>query len=203
MRSAVIHGLLLAVMLIYGYRTWTRDKSTKPDLGSVVLWDKNASEIAFLEYKSDKKDLKIERRGDGDNAFWWAVEGITEKKIKPPEEQRAHPAATAGGRRGEEDARVPTRQGRRRARRQLLRGARAARSRTGHGRDEEAVQARHVEGDDHRQLQERAAARVPDRNVAVLRLRSLRPRYERQARLHPVEEDAVGFRGRRVDHPSH
>ena len=27
MRGALIHGVLLAVMLIYGYRTWTRDKT--------------------------------------------------------------------------------------------------------------------------------------------------------------------------------
>ncbi len=32
--GALIHGVLLAVMLIYGYRTWTRDKSVKPDRGA-------------------------------------------------------------------------------------------------------------------------------------------------------------------------
>ena len=37
MRGALIHGVLLAVMLVYSYRTWTRDKTIRPDLGSVVI----------------------------------------------------------------------------------------------------------------------------------------------------------------------
>ena len=36
MRGALIHGVLLAVMLVYGYRTWTRDKTVQPNVGNVV-----------------------------------------------------------------------------------------------------------------------------------------------------------------------
>ena len=65
MRSALIHGVLLAVMLVYAYRTWTRDKTVQPELGSVVLWDKSEGDLVSIELKNEKKDVKIERRGDG------------------------------------------------------------------------------------------------------------------------------------------
>ena len=55
MRGALIHGVLLAVMLVYGYRTWTRDQTVQPDLGSVVLWDKTDAELASIELKTEKK----------------------------------------------------------------------------------------------------------------------------------------------------
>ncbi len=48
MKGAFIHGGLLAVMLVYGYRTWTRDKTVKPDLGSVTLWDQNAADLVSV-----------------------------------------------------------------------------------------------------------------------------------------------------------
>ncbi|MCW5808438.1 MAG: hypothetical protein KIT31_39170, partial [Deltaproteobacteria bacterium] len=65
MRSALIHGVLLAVMLVYGYRTWTREKPVKRDLGEVEMWNKSANDLVAVEYKSDKKTLKLERRGEG------------------------------------------------------------------------------------------------------------------------------------------
>ncbi|HEU0036673.1 MAG TPA: DUF4340 domain-containing protein [Kofleriaceae bacterium] len=83
MKSAVIHGVLLLVMLVYGYRTWTRDKSVKPNYGDVVLWNKRDSDLVAIEYKSDKKTVKLERRGDGANAYWWGTETTIEKKPKP------------------------------------------------------------------------------------------------------------------------
>jgi hypothetical protein len=65
MKGALIHGVLLVVMLVYGYRTWTRDTSTKPNLGAVVLWDKTDADLVAVEYKSDKKIVRLERRGAG------------------------------------------------------------------------------------------------------------------------------------------
>ncbi len=50
MRGALVHGILLAVMLVYGYRTWTRDKTVKPDVGQVVLWDKTDADLVSIEY---------------------------------------------------------------------------------------------------------------------------------------------------------
>ncbi|MEJ7598731.1 MAG: hypothetical protein WKG01_12555 [Kofleriaceae bacterium] len=108
MKSALIHGILLAVMLVYGYRTWTRDKTIQKNLGSVVLWDKSESDLVSLEYTTDKiedklpgkpqkkKTVRIERRGAGAAAYWWGIETTVDKKEKPPEVPKVDPAAGSG-----------------------------------------------------------------------------------------------------------
>ncbi|HWO23618.1 MAG TPA: DUF4340 domain-containing protein [Kofleriaceae bacterium] len=102
MRGALIHGILLAVMLVYGYRTWTRDKTVKPDRGSVVLWDKAEAELASIEYKTERKTVRLEQRSDASGAYWWGQETTIEKRPKPvekkpeekkPEEKPADPKA--------------------------------------------------------------------------------------------------------------
>jgi len=95
MRSALIHGVLLAVMLVYGYRTWTRDKSVKPDLGSVELWSKSESDLASIEFKSEKKTVHLDHRKDGKDDYWWGTETTVEKKPKPkPPEPKPAPAGS-------------------------------------------------------------------------------------------------------------
>ena len=81
MRGAVIHGVLLAVMLVYGYRTWTRDKTVQPNVGSVVLWNKSEADLVSIEYRSPKKIIKIERKPQG---YWWGAETNIVTKAKPP-----------------------------------------------------------------------------------------------------------------------
>ncbi len=82
MKGAIIHGVLLAVMLVYGYRTWTRDKTVGPDLGSVVLWDKADSDLVSIEWKSDTKIVKLERR-TGTETYWWGSDTTITKTPKP------------------------------------------------------------------------------------------------------------------------
>src|SRR5438874_1624208 len=100
MRGALIHGALLVVMLVYGYRTWTRDKSIQPDLGSVVLWDKGDADLVSLELKSDKKITKLERRTQGGETYWWGIETTIETKpkteVKPPEPPKPAEGSGAG-----------------------------------------------------------------------------------------------------------
>ena len=83
MRGALIHGVLLAVMLVYGYRTWTRDTTIQPDLGSVVLWDKTDADLTAIEFRTEKTINRLERRGQGKDAYWWGLETTIEKKPKP------------------------------------------------------------------------------------------------------------------------
>ena len=97
MRGALIHGVLLVVMLVYGYRTWTRDTTIKPDLGAVVLWDKHEADLVSLELSTEKKITKVERRGQGGEAYWWGIETTIEKKPKPPEVKPAEPPKPAEG----------------------------------------------------------------------------------------------------------
>lgn len=96
MRGALIHGVLLAVMLIYGYRTWTRDKTVKPDRGAIVLWNKAEAEIASIEYKTDKKTVLLEQRKDAAGAYWWGVDTTIDKRPKPPEKKPEPAPANAG-----------------------------------------------------------------------------------------------------------
>jgi hypothetical protein len=96
MRGALIHGVLLVVMLVYGYRTWTRDTTVQPDHGSVVLWDKRETDLVSLELKSDTKIVRLERRGQGNESYWWGSETTIEKKPKPPAPKPPEPPADAG-----------------------------------------------------------------------------------------------------------
>ena len=82
MKGAIIHGVLLAVMLVYGYRTWTRDKSSAPDIGSVVLWDKADNDLVSIEYKTENKIVKLEHRTGADN-YWWGIDTTIEKRGRP------------------------------------------------------------------------------------------------------------------------
>jgi hypothetical protein len=66
-------------MLVYGYRTWTRDKTVKPDTGSVVLWDRSENDLVSIEYKQETKIVKLEKKGD----YWWGTETTIERKPKP------------------------------------------------------------------------------------------------------------------------
>ena len=115
MRGALIHGALLVVMLVYGYRTWTRDKTIQADLGSVVLWDKGDTDLVSLELKSDKKITKLERRNQGGETYWWGIETTIEKKpkaeVKPPEPPKpadgSGSAAASGSAAGSGSAAAP------------------------------------------------------------------------------------------------
>jgi hypothetical protein len=87
MKGALSYGILLAVMLVYGYRTWTRDKTVRKDIGQVVLWDKPEADLVSVEYKADKKIVKLERKGAGGDQYWWGSDTTIDMKpkAKPPE----------------------------------------------------------------------------------------------------------------------
>jgi hypothetical protein len=84
MKGVIVHGVLLAVMLVYGYRTWTRDRSVEPTAGQVVVWDRAPADIQSVVFTSSRKTVKIERRGEGAGAYWWGTEIRTDKRMKPP-----------------------------------------------------------------------------------------------------------------------
>jgi hypothetical protein len=79
MKSVIVHGALLAVMLIYGYLTWTKEKPKPSVAGEVVMWNRGEQELKAVEFATPDKTLRIERRGD----YWWGLETKQEKKQKP------------------------------------------------------------------------------------------------------------------------
>jgi len=93
MRGALIHGILLAVMLIYGYRTWTRDKTVQPNVGDVVLWNKTEGDLVSIEYTSPKKTVKLEKKPAG---YWWGTDTTVETKVLPPKTPPAGAGSAAG-----------------------------------------------------------------------------------------------------------
>jgi hypothetical protein len=83
MKGVIVHGVLLAVMLVYGYRTWTRDRSVEPTAGQVVVWDRAVGDVQSVVYTSARKTVKVERRGQGADTYWWGTEIRTDKRQKP------------------------------------------------------------------------------------------------------------------------
>jgi len=74
-KSAFVHGLLLLVMLGYGYRTWTTAPAAPTVVaGKVVMWDAGVGELAKVEYSAGKKSITLERRVDGAERYWWGRE---------------------------------------------------------------------------------------------------------------------------------
>lgn len=91
MKGVIIHGALLGVMLIYGYRTWTKQDAAKPTTGEVVMWTRGESDLKTIEFTSEKRTVKLERKGQGADAYWWGTESKQTKKPNPPA-QAAVPA---------------------------------------------------------------------------------------------------------------
>ena len=85
MKGVIVHGALLGVMLIYGYRTWTKSEAIKPTTGEVVMWTRGEADLKTIELTSDTKTVRIERRGTGADAYWWGTDSRQTKKPKPPE----------------------------------------------------------------------------------------------------------------------
>lgn len=92
MKTAIIHGALLLVMLIYGYSTWTRDKSVSPDVGSVQLWERSLDDLTGIAFKSETKEVKLEKRSDASGAYWWGTDTSISKRPKPTPAPATPPA---------------------------------------------------------------------------------------------------------------
>lgn len=95
MKSVIVHGALLAVMLVYGYLTWTKEKAKPSVAGEVVMWNRPASDLKAIEFATPERTLRLERRGEGAAAYWWGIDTKTIKKMKPqpPQPPPTDPAA--------------------------------------------------------------------------------------------------------------
>lgn len=95
MKSVIIHGALLVVMSIYGYLAWTKEKAAPSVTGEVSMWSRNESDLKTIELATPDHTLKLERRGQGADAYWWGIDTRQQKKAKPvpPPPPPADPAA--------------------------------------------------------------------------------------------------------------
>ncbi|MBE7452844.1 MAG: hypothetical protein HS111_29390 [Kofleriaceae bacterium] len=85
MKGVIVHGALLAVMLVYGYLTWTKEKPAATVTGDVVMWNRGEPELKAIELAATDQTLRLERRGEGAAAYWWGIDSRTTKKMKPVE----------------------------------------------------------------------------------------------------------------------
>jgi hypothetical protein len=95
MKSVIVHGGLLAVMLIYGYLAWTKEKTAPSATGEVAMWTRGEHELKAIELATPEHTLRLERRGEGAGAYWWGIDSREQKKQKPapPPPPPADPAA--------------------------------------------------------------------------------------------------------------
>ena len=96
MKGVIVHGALLAVMLVYGYLTWTKEKPTKTLTGEVVMWNRGEADLKAVEFATTDHTLRIERRGEGAAAYWWGVDTRTSKTVKPKEPPPPPPPPAPG-----------------------------------------------------------------------------------------------------------
>ncbi len=101
MKSAIIHGVLLVLMLGYGYRTWTAEKTLAPTTGAIVLWNKPATDLTAIELSSDspstRRVTKLERRSDAAGSYLWGTETTTTQRPKPMAPVAPAPPVIAAG----------------------------------------------------------------------------------------------------------
>ena len=55
MKGVIVHGALLGVMLVYGYRTWTKEEATKPVGGEVVMWTRGEADLTKIEFQTENR----------------------------------------------------------------------------------------------------------------------------------------------------
>ncbi|HTE50036.1 MAG TPA: hypothetical protein VK698_04130 [Kofleriaceae bacterium] len=79
----IAHGALLVAALGFAYQTWTRDKSETPKVGTVTVWDEAVSDFEAFAYDGENKSVRVERRGDGGDSYYWGQVTRTEAKKKP------------------------------------------------------------------------------------------------------------------------
>lgn len=83
MKGAIVHGVLLVAMLLFGYQTWTREKDVKKTAGEVVLWNAHPGELTSIVWETPKRTTKLERKGEGAASYLWGVDTKITKKTKP------------------------------------------------------------------------------------------------------------------------
>ena len=76
----IAHGVLLVVVLIFGYQTWTKEKKVKPKTGNVAVWTGSVDSLVSVTFETSNpkahtsRKLTIERRDESGQTYYWGKE---------------------------------------------------------------------------------------------------------------------------------
>jgi hypothetical protein len=90
MRRVMVHGVLLVLMLIFAFVTWTAEDLPDADDAMVAVWQHDPQQVSSVTYRSAARTIVLERRGAGNEATLWAVQTDS---VRPP----AQDSVAAGG----------------------------------------------------------------------------------------------------------
>jgi hypothetical protein len=72
-RGPIVHGGVLAVALLFAWRTWTRPKAEPKRATEVTIWDGRAADVTTVEYAGDKRSARVERKSDAGEPYVWVT----------------------------------------------------------------------------------------------------------------------------------
>lgn len=93
-KGALIHGALLATVLVLSYREWTKETPVESKSGTILVWNEPVDQLTAVVFETEDKTVRVERRAEGSDSYFWGVETRTTKlpAAKPPT-----PPASADG----------------------------------------------------------------------------------------------------------
>jgi len=74
MKSVTVHGIVLAVMLIFAYQAWTPNEPRSTDTdrdGSVTIWELSPDQLRSVTYQQARGTTVIERREEQGSSYLW------------------------------------------------------------------------------------------------------------------------------------
>lgn len=79
-RGPMIHGILLVVALLFAYQSWTQVETIEPKTGDISVWKLSKESITSITFDSKTKSVRLEKRKQGNDTYWWGTQTTTSKK---------------------------------------------------------------------------------------------------------------------------
>lgn len=83
MRQVTAHGILLAVVLIAAWVTWTSDEPADTTEATIPVWDHDPGDVTAVSFESAERSLQVERRETDERSYLWARQ--TTRLAPPPQ----------------------------------------------------------------------------------------------------------------------
>ena len=92
-----VHGALLVIALLLAYRAWTGEEEKEQKTGEYVVWSQSPESFQSLAFKSENKEVLIERRSDEAGKYLWGKVTRTRKKVVRPDPHQGLPKPDGAG----------------------------------------------------------------------------------------------------------